>query len=283
VADGNQQAALLDDAALEASAVVANCAMNRERQLAGVNSYARELGFNPFGLLTSVIAGGSEGETGTAAWLDLCCGTGRALIQCARQLDQAGFSGQAVLTGIDLAGAFDPVPHPVPGLELVCAPLAAWVPGRRYDLITCVHGLHYIGDKLGLLTRAAGWLTETGCLVADLDLSAIALTGGPPAMRRLTARLRAGGFAYSARRHQITRTGHRDIHLPYTYLGANDRAGPGYTGQPAVSSHYSEITPQPSSASNHPIPPPRTRGLDSPAPDHGTDAAARTRRRHKAH
>jgi hypothetical protein len=59
---------------------------------------------------------------------------------------------------------------------------------------------------------------------------------------RLTARLRAGGFAYSARRHQITRTGQRDIHLPYTYLGANDRAGPGYTGQPAVYSHYSEIT-----------------------------------------
>jgi hypothetical protein len=74
VADGNQRAALLDDAALEASAVVANCAMNRERQLAGVNSYARELGFNPFDLLTSVIAGGSEGDTRTAAWLDLCCG-----------------------------------------------------------------------------------------------------------------------------------------------------------------------------------------------------------------
>jgi histone H3/H4 len=28
--------------------VVANCAMTRERQLPGVNSYTRELGFNPF-------------------------------------------------------------------------------------------------------------------------------------------------------------------------------------------------------------------------------------------
>lgn len=37
---------LLDDAALEKSAVVANRAMNRERQLAGVNSHARELGFD---------------------------------------------------------------------------------------------------------------------------------------------------------------------------------------------------------------------------------------------
>jgi len=38
---------LLDDGDLTLSAVVANCAMNRERQLAGVNSYTRELGFNP--------------------------------------------------------------------------------------------------------------------------------------------------------------------------------------------------------------------------------------------
>jgi SAM-dependent methyltransferase len=240
VADGNQRAALLDDAALEASAVVANCAMNRERQLSGVNSYTRELGFNPFDVITSVIADGSDRDTSTAAWLDLCCGTGRALIQCARQLRQAGLSGQAVLTGVDLADAFDPVPQPAWNLELVCAPVAAWAPARRFDLITCVHGLHYIGDKLALLTRAAGWLTDSGRLVADLDLSAIQLRGGPPAMRRLTARLRAAGFAYSSRRHQITCTGRREIRLPYTYLGADDHAGPGYTGQPAVHSHYSE-------------------------------------------
>jgi hypothetical protein len=38
---------LLDDTTLAASSVVANSAMNRERQLAGANSYARELGFDP--------------------------------------------------------------------------------------------------------------------------------------------------------------------------------------------------------------------------------------------
>jgi len=32
---------LLDEVTLRRSSVVANCAMNRERQLAGVNSYAR--------------------------------------------------------------------------------------------------------------------------------------------------------------------------------------------------------------------------------------------------
>ena len=62
---------MLDDARLERSAVVANNAMNRERGLAGVNSYERELGFDP---------ATRAGE----AWLDLCCGSGRALIQAAR-------------------------------------------------------------------------------------------------------------------------------------------------------------------------------------------------------
>jgi SAM-dependent methyltransferase len=224
---------LLDDAALEASAVVANCAMNRERQLAGVNSYARELGFDPLEVVTAQVG------RGTAAWLDLCCGSGRALIQAARQVHQAGLSGRVVLAGVDLVDAFDAVPGPVPGLELACAPAAAWEPTRSFDLITCVHGLHYIGDKLALLTRAADWLTPAGRLAADLDLSAVRV-GGPAATRRLRSRLEAAGFAYSPRRHQITCTGRRDVRLPYAYLGADDRAGPGYTGQPAVTSYYTE-------------------------------------------
>jgi hypothetical protein len=49
----------------------------RERQLAGVNSFARELGFDPLALLSSAITGQ---EPHAAGWLDLCCGTGRALI-----------------------------------------------------------------------------------------------------------------------------------------------------------------------------------------------------------
>jgi SAM-dependent methyltransferase len=235
VADADRRAGLLDDAALEASAVVANCAMNRERQLSGVNSYARELGFSPLDVIAAQATG-----TGTAGWLDLCCGSGRALIQAAGQLRAAGLAGRVTVTGVDLVDAFDPVPEPVPGLELVCAPVTAWKPARSYDLITCVHGLHYIGDKLAVLARAASWLTPDGCLIADLDLSAIDLGDGPAATRRLAARLRAAGIAYSSRRHQVTCTGRRDVRLPYAYLGADDRAGPGYTGQPAVRSHYAE-------------------------------------------
>jgi SAM-dependent methyltransferase len=235
VTTGPGRGGLLDDATLEMSAVVANCAMNRERQLAGVNSYARELGFHPLLAVSAQVGDGG----GTAAWLDLCCGSGRALIQAALQLDRAGRAGRVALTGVDLVDAFDAAPGSVPGLELVCAPVAAWAPRRSFDLITCVHGLHYIGDKLALLTRAAGWLTPGGRLVADLDLSAVKV-GGPAATRRLRSRLRAAGFAYSPRRHQIARTGRRDIRMPYAYLGADDRAGPGYTGQPAVTSYYAE-------------------------------------------
>jgi hypothetical protein len=82
-------------------------------------------------------------------------------------------------------------------------------------------------------------LTAGGRLVADLDLADVRV-GGPAAGRRLRSRLRAAGFAYSPRRHQVMCAGRRDVRLPYAYLGADDRAGPGYTRQPAVTSYYTE-------------------------------------------
>lgn len=223
---------LLDDAALERSSVVANCAMNRERQLAGVNSYAKELGFDP---LAEVAARHAGAGTPPPGWLDLCCGSGRALIQAAAR------APGVALVGVDLVEAFDPVPAPPSGPELVPASVVTWSPARSFDLITCLHGLHYVGDKLAVLTRAAGWLTPAGRLVADLDLADVRLADGAPAGRRLVERLRAAGFRYDARRRRIGCEGHRDVHLPYRYLGADDRAGPNYTGQPAVRSYYTPL------------------------------------------
>ena len=191
VAD-DPRAELLSDAELEQSAVVANCAMNRERQLTGVNSYARELGFNPLTFLTARLA--HQPPPATAGWLDLCCGTGRAVIQAAAQLAGAGLAEGTLLTGVDLAGVFDPVPESAP-VRLITASALAWEPARAFDLITCVHGLHYVGDKLAVLTRAATWLTSAGLLVADLDLGSIRVAGGEPAVRRLEGRLRAAGFS----------------------------------------------------------------------------------------
>jgi SAM-dependent methyltransferase len=198
--------------------------MNRERQLAGVNSYARVLGFD---LLAWLVAHED------ASWLDLCCGSGRALIQMADRLRQDG--RRPDLVGVDLVEAFADAPA---GLTLVAEPVETWVPARAFDLITCVHGLHYVGDKLAVLSRAVRWLTPTGRFVADLDLASVRLADGRPAGRRLTALLRAAGIDYDARRRRISCTGPRELDLPYEYLGADDRAGPNYTGQPAVDSFY---------------------------------------------
>lgn len=126
----------------------------------------------------------------------------------------------------------------MPGLTLVATPIETWTPARTFDLITCVHGLHYVGDKLAVLTRAVQWLTPTGRFIADLDLDSIRLADGRPAGRRLTSELRAAGLVYDARRHRISCTGPHNLSLPYDYLGADDRAGANYTGQSAVHSHY---------------------------------------------
>jgi SAM-dependent methyltransferase len=230
---------LLDDDGLHISAVVANCAMNRERQLVEVNSYTRELGFNPLVWLTARV-GRQDRDWAGLGWLDLCCGTGRPLLQAAEHLAGAGLGEPVTLVGVDLVEFFDPIPQSAPAPHLVCASVTQWQPPRRFDLITYVHGLHYVGDKLGLLARAASWLTETGMFVADLDLASIRLSDGQPAGRRLATALRRAGVSYNQRRRRIACTGRRDIVLPYTYLGADDRAGPNYTGQPAVNSTYSE-------------------------------------------
>ncbi|GID57724.1 class I SAM-dependent methyltransferase [Actinoplanes couchii] len=246
---------LLDDVRLHASSVVANNAMNRERQLTGVNSYAKEFGFDPLSRIP---------ESG-GAWLDLCCGSGRALAQAAQRVSDsrregetqrdgdvqhqslatggspsqpaspAGreggarrFVGDVVLVGVDLVD----VPVAVEGVTFVAVAVEHWEPGRSFDLITCVHGLHYVGDKLGVLARVLKWLTPTGTFVADLDLASVKVDGD------VRGALRAAGVKYDARRRRISCVGPRDLDLSYRYLGADDKAGPNYTGQPAVNSYY---------------------------------------------
>ncbi len=227
------QRLLLSDHELEQTAVVANNAMNRERGLSGVNSYARGLGLDPVDWLSS--------RHGKPAWLDLCSGEAHALITAAATL-----GNDVTVTGVDLVGRLSPGPSPQ-NLELVTASLARWSPTRTHDLITCVHGLHYLGDKLGLLARAASWLTPDGMLIAHLDPDSLRLEDGRPAARPMLRALRAAGFQYDSRRHLIALHGLRTVALPFTYLGADPNAGPNYTGQPAVASYYRpspEIAPE---------------------------------------
>lgn len=161
---------LVGDVELAASPVVANSTMNRERTLTGVNSYARELGFDPAERL--------RGRPG--AWLDLCSGEGRALVAAAGSV-----AAGSELTGVDLVGPLGPVPV-LPGLRLLTASVADWEPERTYDLVTCVHGLPYLGDKLGLLACWAGALTGDGLLAATFDPASVRRPDGRSADRKST-------------------------------------------------------------------------------------------------
>ena len=144
---------LLGDDALERSSVVANCQMNRQRTLTGTNGYAKELRLNPLDFLL--------GRRGAKVWwLDLCCGEGKALVEAAQIIHEKGLDDKIEIVGVDLVA---PPTPPEPGaacLRLIQASLNQWQPTLRFDLVTCVHGLHYIGDKLGLIVRAASWLTN---------------------------------------------------------------------------------------------------------------------------
>jgi ubiquinone/menaquinone biosynthesis C-methylase UbiE len=149
--------------------------MNRERGLRGANSYTQHLGFDPLAWLASR----ARSDPGNrVAWLDLCCGRGRALVEAAAAVDQ-DLADRVRFVGVDLVDFFDPAARSSPNVELVRTSVTDWAPDDRFDLITCVHGLHYVGDKLGALSSAASRLTETGLLTADFELSSIRSDAGP--------------------------------------------------------------------------------------------------------
>ena len=102
------------------------------------------------------------------------------------------------IVGVDLAGMFDKPDRGLGSLQLVEASLSTWRPDRSFDLITCVHGLHYVGDKLDLITRAASWLVEGGVFAANLD-SANLKVAGDKSDRRLIQDLRRAGTTTTAR------------------------------------------------------------------------------------
>jgi SAM-dependent methyltransferase len=201
---------LVNDDDLASSSVVANRAMNRTRGLTGRDGYSAVLGFD-------IIAHQPR------RWLDLCCGSGRALLEAAPLLPD--------VTGVDLVDFFaGPVPANV---RLIAAPAGDWTPDGTFDLITCVHGLHYVGDKLGLLQKASRWLAPDGVLVANFDARSIRWADGSAMGSRV---LRENGVHYDSRGKRARITG--PVEIGCRYLGADKDAGPNYTGQPAVHSYY---------------------------------------------
>jgi SAM-dependent methyltransferase len=206
--------------------------MNRERELIGHNGYGREIGFDPVAWLTERAGSGQS-----VRWLDLCCGTGRALFEAAALFEQVGLQDAVQIVGVDLVGMFWHGPAS-PCLRLVVASVHHWQPAERFDLITCVHGLHYLGDKLGAIERCLGWLVEDGLFAANLDLVNLRQENGKPLGRRVAQRFRASGIEYATRRRLLICRGRRDVHFGLESLGADDTAGPNCTGQAAVNSYY---------------------------------------------
>lgn len=214
---------------LEQSPIVANNAMNRKRQARGDNSYAKDIGLDPIQWL--IDRGESASEP--LRWLDLCCGEGRALLQASTCLPP-----EFELVGLDLVGMFAPELRGS-SVRLLVDSIHAWQPDAAFDLISCVHGLHYLGDKIGVLERIASWLTPTGCFVANFDAASIVDEAGASLGRRLSRSLRAApGATYDGRKKRLRIDGKQTLDFSLEYLGAQDDAGPNYTGQPAVASVY---------------------------------------------
>ena len=222
---------LKTDRELSTSPVVANCRMNRERVLAGGNSCSRDLRMNPLEFLQTRLE-----KQAAVRWLDLCCGRGRALIEAAEQLSD--LKERVDIVGLDLAGLFDS--RAETEVQFVESAIEDWQPSNAFDLITFVHGLHYVGDKLGAIARAVSWLTKDGLFVGHLDPGNIRHRSIRSFGRRAARHLRNSGLDYDTRRRLVRCSGHRKIDIPWQYLGADDEAGPNFTGQPAVNSWYAD-------------------------------------------
>lgn len=217
--------------------VVANNRMNRSRGSAGSNGYQKDLSIDVIEYLQQKLVNNDSVE-----WLDICCGEGRALIETA-----TFFANQAAgensfnnlrITGIDLAGMFQEYPADLTRLQFLEMPIEEFKPSQEFDLITCVHGLHYLGDKLSVIQNAASWLKKDGIFLANLELKNLRLFENKNSQRIFSTLLRKQGFEFNSKKHLLTSKGKRVFDLPFEYLGADEQAGPNYTGQPAVDSHY---------------------------------------------
>lgn len=225
---------LLNDSALERSSIVANSLMNRERKCLGGNSYEKELSFNIIEFLKQRIKTEEK-----VKWLDLCCGQGKALIEAAHLFSEQNSVSKIEITGVDLVSMFAPIPPTLKFLNLIESSFENFNPGYNFDLITCVHGLHYIGDKFEFLRKASSWLKDDGVFLGNLDLMNIRFSDDKPAKRFVAEALRKNGFEYDSKKHIVICRGRKEVDFNFEHLGADDKAGANYTGQAAVNSYYS--------------------------------------------
>ena len=209
--------------------------MNRERVALGSNGYESEIGFDPVEFLAS-----RYDETDSVSWLDLCCGRGKALLETAQIFASTFRNTNAFFVGIDLVDMFDALPPSLEFVHLETASLHQWSTATCFDLITCVHGVHYLGDKLGLIMQARNWLKENSRLVCSLDLRNLRMVDQPGF--DFESMFVNCGFDYDSNAHLLSCNGqdgtHEVLRERIEFVGADDQAGPNYSGQEAVNSYY---------------------------------------------
>lgn len=224
---------LKNDDELSWSSVVANNAMNRKRVALGVNSYEKDIKINIASYLKSIE---SEQEV---RWIDLCCGEGNALLEVANILKKEANNSRYKLEGIDLVGYFNPSVFEVENiLEIGEINLSDWKTSFKYDLITIVHGLHYIGDKLKLIRYAASRLKSDGILLANLDIRDVEITNEVDSKKIIQEYFGKEGVDYNLRTKLLSIKGNKNMQDDFIYLGADDKVGANYTGQDVVKSYY---------------------------------------------
>ncbi len=180
-------------------------------------------------------------ERGHAVWYDPCCGLGRALVDAGRQFADAGLGGQVRIVGVDLVPMF--TPEKSPNVSLRAADVAAFSLEQPADLVTCVHGLHYLGDKLGFLQNACALLAPGGLLLGHLDPNNVLVAeSGQPAWRQAARHAAANGAALDLKRH-VLRVKQTDAPLVFSaaYLGATVSEQPNYTGMVVINSWYTMV------------------------------------------
>ncbi len=222
---------LKDDEALLASPVVANCRMNRERELTGTNSYTRDLRLNPVEFILERLD-----DHQTVRWLDLCCGRGIALVNAAAQLSRV--ADRVHIVGVDLVDTF--AQPDSQNLEFIESPIENFQPDGQFDLITCVHGLHYVGDKITVMGRAASWLLATGLFAAHLDPKNLKHAGYRDFGRVVIREWKRFGITFDSRHKIVSLSGRTEVATSWAWIGGDDDAGPNYTGQPSVNSWYQD-------------------------------------------
>lgn len=222
---------LLNKNELELSAIVANNRMNRKRNAIGVNSYEKDIYFNPIDFLKK------QKSDEPLRWLDLCCGEGKALIQAAEGFYKEGLASDYALEGLDLVDFFNDFDSNL-NLSLNAQNLESWIPNKEYDLITVVHGLHYVGDKIDVIRKCLSALKQDGFFIANLDVSNILMEDQKNSRKRILDLFKRHTIDYQSRRRLLTTAGKRVLESSFQYLGADDTAGPNYTGQEVVNSYY---------------------------------------------